>query len=161
MKIIVDMPFKSLSFNNACLLQVIVCHTAMRWTFRIMHGENVRVPRLGFGTIEMVNIIEYFVVVNPLSTSQHDANLLVTCWADTREVLSSLWLSWFVGFYWLWKHPWISEHWRDWLLSKSWLMVALSFTRWVARFVTAVLNLEMELSSIAMLALVVVPEEYW
>ncbi len=38
-----------------------VCHSTMRGTFKSMSQENTRAPRLAFGTIAIVDHIEYIV----------------------------------------------------------------------------------------------------
>ncbi len=45
-----------------------VCHSAMRVTFRSMLWEKASAPRLAITTIEVVDLIEYIVVASPLST---------------------------------------------------------------------------------------------
>ncbi len=60
--------FRRALFTNVPLLQVLVCHFAMREMFKNMSWENTRAPGLVFSTIEMIDCIEYIVVVSPSST---------------------------------------------------------------------------------------------
>ncbi len=91
--------FRGVLFTNASLLQVMVCHSTVRGTFKRMSCENARAPRLAFSTIGAVDLIEYIIVAS-LSSTIYKVSCCVCGGHDKSIVFNAIALS--VAYICLW-----------------------------------------------------------